>query len=80
MARRTRAISPTVDRKQQQVPHNGHAKDVEQVHQDKTAATPIKKVFVAATEYMTDKVKNEQVIIHEIHGGLPRKTRLSSCV
>ena len=80
MTRSTLAISPTVDGEQQKVPRNGYAKDVEQVHQDKTATTPVKKVFVAFTEYMTDKVKNGQVIIHEIHRGLPRKTRLSSCV
>jgi hypothetical protein len=79
MTRSIRATSPTVDGEQQKVPHNGHAKDVEQVHQDKTAATPIKKVFVVFTEYMADKVKNRQVIIREIHGGLPHKTRLSSC-
>jgi len=79
MTRSTRTTSLTVDGEQQKVPRNGHAKDVEQVHQDKTAATPIKKVFVAFTEYTADKVKNEQVIIREIHGGLPHKTRLSSC-
>ena len=79
MIQSTRTISPTVDGEQQKAPRNGHAKDVEQVHQDKTAATPIKKVFVAFTEYTADKVKNEQVIIRGIHGGLPHKTRLSSC-